>query len=163
MTASQILEQLTEGTILEGPHWTEPVKVLTAKARGTRIEVQAVGLHTERLWNKLLTTEDFDGTITVTQVGELAGLNGNPLHLRLAVEAHRIRLAGKTTRSASRPATSWPGRMTSWTACATCAGISSRTTRTDRWFTVSVWMTTLLIVMRLPPRAFGIIAGGWCL
>ncbi len=40
---NNILNQLSEGTILEGPHWTEPVKVLTAKARGSRIEVQAVG------------------------------------------------------------------------------------------------------------------------
>jgi len=43
MTADEILARLTDGTVLEGPHWTEPVKVLTAKARGSRIEVQAVG------------------------------------------------------------------------------------------------------------------------
>ena len=39
MTADGILSQLTEGTVLEGPHWTEAVRVLTAKARGARIEV----------------------------------------------------------------------------------------------------------------------------
>ena len=93
MNAVDILHQLTEGTTLEGPHWTEPVKVLTAKARGTRIEVQAVGLHTKRLWTKLLKAEDFDGAIKITQAGELAALNGNPTHFRLAAEAHRIRLA----------------------------------------------------------------------
>jgi hypothetical protein len=53
-----ILAQLTEGTLLEGPHWTEPVKVLTTKLRGNRIEIQAVGLHTKRLWNKLFKAED---------------------------------------------------------------------------------------------------------
>ncbi len=57
MTIDTILSQLTEGTILEGPHWTEPVKVLTAKARGGRIEVQAVGTHTQKLWKKLLKPE----------------------------------------------------------------------------------------------------------
>ena len=88
-----ILNQLTEGTILEGPHWTEPVKVLTAKARGSRIEVQAVGLNTKRLWNKLLNAEEFDGSIKITRAGQLAALNGNPTHFRLAAEAHRIRLA----------------------------------------------------------------------
>ncbi|MCY2994360.1 MAG: hypothetical protein NTY19_41785 [Planctomycetota bacterium] len=31
MDAAEITAQLTEGTILEGPHWTEPVKMLTAK------------------------------------------------------------------------------------------------------------------------------------
>src|SRR5258706_15135313 len=93
MAIEDTLRVLTEGTILEGPHWTEPVKVLTAKARGSRIEVQAVGTLTKRLWTKLLKPEEFDETIKVTQVGELAALNGNPTHFRLAAEAHRIRLA----------------------------------------------------------------------
>jgi len=93
MDLDSILSQLSEGTVLEGPHWTEPVKVLTAKARGSRIEVQAVGLNTKRLWNKLLNAADFDGAIKITQVGQLAALNGNPTHFRLAAEAHRIRLA----------------------------------------------------------------------
>jgi superfamily II DNA or RNA helicase len=93
MTTDTILNQLTEGTILEGPHWTEPVKVLMAKARGSRIEVQAVGTHTKRLWTKLLKPEEFVDTIQVTSAGELAALDGNPTHFRLAAEAHRIRLA----------------------------------------------------------------------
>src|SRR5438270_8283049 len=93
MTTVEILQWLGDGAILERPHWTEPVKVLAVKARGARVEVQAVGLHTERLWNKLLKAEDFNGAIKVTQTGELAALTGNPTHFRLAAEAHRIRLA----------------------------------------------------------------------
>ena len=62
MKPHEILGQLTEGTVLEGPNWPEPVKVLMGKARGTSIEVQAVGLNTKRLWNKLLKVEDFDGS-----------------------------------------------------------------------------------------------------
>ncbi|MBM4001404.1 MAG: DEAD/DEAH box helicase [Planctomycetes bacterium] len=93
MTIEDILQQLADGATLEGPHWTEPVKVLAVKARGARVEVQAVGLHTKRLWNKLLKSEDFDGGIKITQAGELAALTGNPTHLRLAAEAHRVRLA----------------------------------------------------------------------
>ena len=93
MATDNILNQLTEGTVLEGPHWTEPVKVLTAKARGSRIEVQAVGMHTRRLWTKLLKPEEFNGVIKVASAGELAALDGNPTHFRLAAEAHRIRLA----------------------------------------------------------------------
>ncbi|HVC98494.1 MAG TPA: helicase-related protein [Pirellulales bacterium] len=89
----ELLVQLAEGTILEGPHWTEPVKVLISKARGSRIEVRAVGIHTRRLWNKLLTADDFDGKVTITPSGRLAALDGNPTHFRLAAEAHRIRLA----------------------------------------------------------------------
>src|SRR6266852_2274686 len=93
MTAEQVLQQLEQGATLEGPHWTEPVRVLTAKARGSRIEVQAVGLHSKRLWTKLLKAEEFDGAVKITQAGQLAALNGNPTHFRLAAEAHRIRLA----------------------------------------------------------------------
>jgi SNF2 family DNA or RNA helicase len=93
MNTAEILNNLTEGTVLEGPHWTEPVRVLTAKARGNRIEVQAVGTHTKRLWTKLLKPEEFDGPIRLTQAGELAALDGNSTHFRLAAEAHRIRLA----------------------------------------------------------------------
>jgi SNF2 family DNA or RNA helicase len=93
MNPEQVLCQLGEGATLEGPHWTEPVRVLTAKARGSKVEVQAVGLHTKRLWTKLLKPEEFGGAIRVTQAGQLAALNGNPTHFRLAAEAHRIRLA----------------------------------------------------------------------
>ena len=93
MTADGILSQLTEGTVLEGPHWTEAVRVLTAKARGARIEVQAVGILSKRLWTKLLKLEDFEKTIKLTHAGKLAALDGNPSHFRLAAEAHRIRLA----------------------------------------------------------------------
>jgi len=90
---TNILDQPTEGTVLEGPHWTEPVKVLTAKSRGSRIEVQAVGTHTKKLWTKLIKPDEFDGTIKITQAGQLAALDGDPTHFRLAAEAHRIRLA----------------------------------------------------------------------
>ena len=93
MTADTILNHLTEGTVLEGPHWTEPVKVLMVKTRGSRIEVQAVGMHTKRLWTKLLKPEEFHGAIKVTSASALAALDGNSTHFRLAAEAHRIRLA----------------------------------------------------------------------
>jgi superfamily II DNA or RNA helicase len=93
MTADKILSQLTEGTVLEGPHWTEAVRVLTAKARGARIQVQAVGILSKRLWTKLLNLEEFETSITLTQAGRPAALDGNPCHFRLAAEAHRIRLA----------------------------------------------------------------------
>ncbi len=92
MSIEQVMGQLAEGVVLDGPHWTEPVKVLTAKLRATRVEVQAVGLHTKRLWTKLLKEDDFQA-IKITQTGQPAVLDGNPKHFRLASEAHRIRLA----------------------------------------------------------------------
>lgn len=93
MSNDELIGEISEGTILEGPHWTEPVKVLTVKARGSRIEIQAVGTLTKRLWTKLLKPEEFKETIKVTPAGKLAALDGNPTHFRLAAEAHRIRLA----------------------------------------------------------------------
>ena len=38
MNPEQVLRQLSEGATLEGPHWTEPVRALTAEARGSKIE-----------------------------------------------------------------------------------------------------------------------------
>ena len=43
MTTDEILKHLVDGTILEVPFFTEPVKVLSAKARGTRIEPRGYG------------------------------------------------------------------------------------------------------------------------
>jgi hypothetical protein len=74
--------------------------VLAVKARGAPVEVQAVGLHTKRLWNKLLKAEDFDGTVKITQAGELAALTGNPTH------CHR---AQDYWPRASLSASDWPG------------------------------------------------------
>ena len=71
MDAAEITALLTEGTILDGPHWTEPVRVLTAKT-WSRIEVQAVGTLTKRLWTKLLKPDEFGGTVKVTGAGKLA-------------------------------------------------------------------------------------------
>lgn len=50
MDAAETTALLTEGTILEGPHWTQPVRVLTAKRRGSRIEVQADATEPTVLW-----------------------------------------------------------------------------------------------------------------
>lgn len=67
--------------------------MLTAKTRGSRVEVTAVGTLTKRLWTKLLRPHEFQETIKVTFSGTLAALDGNPTHFRLAAEVHRIRLA----------------------------------------------------------------------
>jgi hypothetical protein len=99
MSIDEIPQKLSDGATLEGPHWSEPVKVLTVKARGARVEVQAVGLHTKRLWNKLLKAEDFDGAVTITQAGELAVLTGNPTHFGLAAEAHPFGWPSSTIRT----------------------------------------------------------------
>ena len=93
MNAQQLVAQLAQGTVLEGPHWPESVRVLAAKARGNRVEIQAVGLIGKRLWTKLLGAEEFEGKIKITAASDVASLTGDPTQFRLAAEAHRIRLA----------------------------------------------------------------------
>lgn len=82
MDAAEITALLVEGTTMEGPHWTEPARVLTAKRRGSRIEVQAVGTLTKRLWTKLLkpgefTTDDTDGTDKRNPIRDIRDIRGS--------------------------------------------------------------------------------------
>lgn len=93
MTAEQIVEQLAEGTILEGPYFGEPVRVLLAKARGTRLEIVAEGVNTKQTWKKLLKVEEFERSVIIKSTGGMATLTGDARRFRLAAEAHRIRLA----------------------------------------------------------------------
>ena len=93
MRAEEIVRQLDEGTILEGPHCGEPVRVLLAKARGGRVEIVAEGVNTKRTWKKLLKAEDFESSVTIKSSGGKATLTGDARQFRLAAEAHRIRLA----------------------------------------------------------------------
>jgi len=93
MDANQIATNLTEGTILEGPFFGEPVRVLLAKARGDRLEIVAEGVNSKQTWKKLIKVEDFESSVTVKAGGGKATLDGDARRFRLAAEAHRIRLA----------------------------------------------------------------------
>jgi len=91
--AEQIVQQLDEGTVLEGPFFGEPVRVLLAKARGDRVEIVAEGVNTKQTWKKLLKAEDFESAVTIKSSGGMVTLAGDARKFRLAAEAHRIRLA----------------------------------------------------------------------
>jgi superfamily II DNA or RNA helicase len=84
---------VAEGSILEGPYWPEPVRVLSAQVRNKRVEVHAVGMETERYFSSLLDPEELRANVRVKTRGAALTFTGNPRHFRLAVEAHRIRLA----------------------------------------------------------------------
>lgn len=80
MQSDLIAEKLVEGTILEGPHFGEPVRVLLAKARGDRVEIVAEGVNTKQTWKKLLKVEDFESSVTIKSSGGLAtARHGLPL------------------------------------------------------------------------------------
>jgi superfamily II DNA or RNA helicase len=93
-TAETPTSQMAKDSILEGPFWPGPVRVIRVEPIGaTRIKIEAVSLDgEERLITRLLKREDLAQVQTVSTVGQL-GFDGDALHFRLAAEATRIRLA----------------------------------------------------------------------
>jgi superfamily II DNA or RNA helicase len=90
---NDVTEKIVAGTILEGPYWQEPVRVLSAKVRANRIEVHAIGVNSHQHSAKLISIEDFHKNVSVSLPSERAAFDGNSVHFRPAAEAHRIRLA----------------------------------------------------------------------
>lgn len=84
---------IAEDSILEGPYWPEPVRVLSVQERNNRIEIHAVGTRSERYFSGLLGLAELETNVRVTSGGGAATFSGNPKHFRLAIEAERVRLA----------------------------------------------------------------------
>lgn len=82
---------LKEGTILEGPFWSEPVKVITLKQVGNRIQIQAVGIQSQKYYSQLLTEQDSQ-KISTRQTS-LIDFQGDAHQFFLGIEAKRIRYA----------------------------------------------------------------------
>ncbi len=57
---------IPKGSILKGPYWPEPVRVLSAQMRNQRIEIHAVGLQTERYFSSLLDMAEFQASVQMT-------------------------------------------------------------------------------------------------
>jgi len=93
MNTEDIIAKLVPGTILEGPYFAEPVKIVTAKNQGNRVSLIAEGLNTAKTWKKLIKLEDFLANVKLTTSADRAMLSGDPKKFRLAAEAHRIRMA----------------------------------------------------------------------
>ncbi|MBC8248488.1 MAG: DEAD/DEAH box helicase [Anaerolineales bacterium] len=87
------VSQVAKDSILKGPYWPEPVRVLSAEVRNERIEIHAVGTETERYFSDLLDTAEFEANVQVTARGAVLTFAADPKHFRLAIEARRIRLA----------------------------------------------------------------------
>jgi len=85
--------KISKGSILEGPYWPEPVRVLSAETRNERIEIHAVGTVTERYFSDLLDMTEFEASVLVKTRGAVLTFAASPTHFRLAIEARRIRLA----------------------------------------------------------------------
>ena len=84
---------VVNGSVLEGPYWPEPVRVLSAQVRGKRVEIHAVGLESERYFSNVLELAALEAEVRVKAREAALTFAADPKHFRLAVEAHRIRLA----------------------------------------------------------------------
>ncbi len=84
--------QLNRGTVIEGPFWPEPVTVLSLDERDSVVAIQAVGVETNKFYERTIPRNQFDG-----QVREVSGgrhtFEASPKLFRLAVEALRTHLA----------------------------------------------------------------------
>ncbi len=83
--------ELKEGKMLEGPYWPERVKVISVKKVGSNIEIQAVGVETNRFYQGILREVDLQNVRVLDH--RIKDFSGNAESLFLALEAKRIRFA----------------------------------------------------------------------
>ena len=82
-------DKLSQNSILEGPFWPEPVKVITLKQVGNRLQIQAVGIQSQKYYSQLLTEQDTQ-KISSRQTS-LIDFQGDATQFFLGIEAKRIR------------------------------------------------------------------------
>ena len=83
---------LQPDTIIEGPFWPEPVRVLRARQHGSTVQIEAVGIVESKYYNQTIPLEQFEAHVE-QRVGESYGFDAQPTLFRLAVEALRTHLA----------------------------------------------------------------------
>lgn len=83
---------IAEDSILEGPYWPEPVRVIFVKAVGRRLQIHARGLQTRTAYDVTLLPEEIRDRVKVRRA-EAQNFGGDPSKFRLALEAWRTRLA----------------------------------------------------------------------
>ena len=87
-----ITTQLQPDTIIEGPFWPEPVRVLRARQHGSAIQIEAVGVVESKYYNQTIPLEQFEAQVR-QRTGQSYLFDAQPTLFRLAVEALRTHLA----------------------------------------------------------------------
>ena len=91
MTSSQA-SSLQPDTIIEGPFWPGPVRVLRVREHGSAMQIEAVGVVDSQYYDRTIPAEQVNA-----QVREVAGgthtFDAEPRLFRLAVEALRTHMA----------------------------------------------------------------------
>ena len=87
-----IIETATSGTILEGPFWPEPVRVLRFRSVGEAVQLEAVGVIGNQYFNQTIPAEEFAAQVQ-TASGGLHTFEAEPRLFRLGLEALRTHLS----------------------------------------------------------------------
>ena len=87
-----MLETITADTIIEGPFWPEPVRVLRVRAHGTAVQIEAVGVVDSRYYDRTIPSEQLAALVREV-TGGTHTFDAEPRLFRLGVEALRTHLA----------------------------------------------------------------------
>lgn len=87
-----ITANLEPDTVIEGPFWPEPVRVLRARQHGSTVQIEAVGMVESKYYDQTIPVEQFEAQVE-QRVGDSYSFEAQPALFRLAVEALRTHLA----------------------------------------------------------------------
>ncbi|MCL0057582.1 hypothetical protein M1N05_00735 [Dehalococcoidales bacterium] len=83
--------EIQKDSILEGPFWGEPVRVITSKEIGAKLAIEAVGVRTNTFYQQLLSEDDLTKVRTAYEISR--DFAGDSELFFLAIESWRIRYA----------------------------------------------------------------------
>lgn len=85
--------KIEKDTILEGPFWGEPVRVITSKEMGAKLAIETVGVRTSTYYQQVLSEDDLAKVRTVYEIGR--DFAGDSKLFFLAIESWRRCLTTK--------------------------------------------------------------------
>lgn len=86
-----LVENLNRGRVLEGPFWPERVKVLSSKPIGANVEIQGIGMDSERFYSGIFSPTDLE-KVKILETKE-KDFSGDSEAFFLFMEGKRIRFA----------------------------------------------------------------------
>jgi superfamily II DNA or RNA helicase len=82
---------LQRGALLKGDYWPEPVRILAVEHLGTRVRIEAVGIKSSQVYERILSATDLERVRVVDEA--VRDFSGRGEAFFLAMEAQRIRYA----------------------------------------------------------------------
>ena len=84
--------EIQPDTIIEGPFWPEPVRVLRVRDHGLSLQIEAVGTSAGKFYDQTIPVDQFNAQVR-QMTGGVHTFNADPRLFRLAIEALRTHLA----------------------------------------------------------------------